>query len=202
MTPDASDLRTAREGGPQAEAAFARLYDRHSPVVLALCRKQMGDGTEADDALQETFIRAFGMLERVTEDEGVRSWLYAIARHVCAERRRSSARRHKHETKAAELAMNASLTDHRVPVPDLPPGAKEHGQASATSAERAEQLRLLSRALDQLPDNERLAIHVYYLDADPMTAAQQVLGVSRSGFYKLLARARERLAAILCEARA
>jgi RNA polymerase sigma-70 factor (ECF subfamily) len=63
--------------------------------------------------------------------------------------------------------------------------------------DQREQLDLLSEALEQLPDDERLAVHLYYLDADPVTAASACLGVSRSGFYKLLARARERLADLM-----
>src|SRR5262249_43443956 len=61
MTSDARDLEVARAGGggPDAHAAFARIYDRHSPVVRALCRRNSPSEVETDDALQETFIRAF-----------------------------------------------------------------------------------------------------------------------------------------------
>lgn len=71
----------------------------------------------------------------------------------------------------------------------------------AGSAERAEQFARLSTALDQLPDDERLAIHLYYLDPDPVAAAAQC-GLPRSSFYKVLGRARERLAAIMTRATA
>ena len=46
-------------------------------------------------------------------------------------------------------------------------------------------------------DRERLAIHLYYLEADPVNAAMSALGLSRSGYYKLLSRARENLAGLL-----
>ena len=68
-------------------------------------------------------------------------------------------------------------------------------------AEQSEQLDRLGAALESLPEDERLAVHLYYLDQDPISAAQDALGLSRSGFYKLLARAREHLAAGLKEAR-
>ena len=64
----------------------------------------------------------------------------------------------------------------------------------ANPGAQAELLDHLTAALDQLDDRERLAIHLHYLDADPMHAAELVLGLSRSGYYKLLARARQRLA--------
>jgi len=187
MTDDARDLEVARgENGPYSHAAFARIYDRHSPVVRALCRRHSPSEVETDDALQETFIRAFGMLERVTHADGLRSWLYQVATHVCSERRRSSIRRRKHEQGAfahGGEAMNGQL--------------RRAEAAPIESADRAEQLSRLTRALDELPDDERLAIHLYYLESDPVAAAVSAIGVSRSGFYKLLSRAREHLASIM-----
>ena len=82
-------------------------------------------------------------------------------------------------------------------------GNARPGEESPTeTAARHERLELLGRAMDQLPDNERLALHLYYLEADPVAAASTALGVSRSGFYKLLTRARERLSVMMSEARA
>lgn len=78
--------------------------------------------------------------------------------------------------------------------------ASPASESPAEAAAKHERLELLSRAMDQLPDNERLALHLYYLEADPVTAASVALGVSRSGFYKLLTRARERLSVLLSEA--
>lgn len=191
MSSDARDLEVARSGGPDAHAAFARIYDRHSPVVRALCRRHSPSEAETDDALQETFLRAFRMLDRVSDAAGVRSWLYQIAANVCSERRRSSQRRRKHESAAFDYGspgMNGQLLKS-----ESAPGA---------SAEHAEQLARLTVALDQLPDDERLAIHLYYLEPDPVAAASSALGVSRSAFYKLLARARDHLASIMTRANA
>ncbi len=71
----------------------------------------------------------------------------------------------------------------------------------AASAENAEQLDRLTAALDTLPEDERLVIHLHYLDSDPPKAANSALGLSRSGYYKLLHRARRRLAGMLNEVR-
>lgn len=76
-------------------------------------------------------------------------------------------------------------------------GEEADSAQAGVAASRSEQLDRLGRALEQLPDDERLAVHLYYLDADPVVAAVECLGVSRSGFYKLLGRARERLQTLL-----
>lgn len=192
MSPDVCDLglvrRAAATGDRRAEhEAFARLYDRHAPVVRALCRAHQPTEEDADDALQEAFLRALRMLDRVEDPAGFRPWLYAIARRVCAERRRSSTRRDRHVERAA--ALNA--------IGGTAMSTLASELVSETAASKSEDLDRLGRAIAQLPDDERLAVHLYYLDADPVSAAVECLGVSRSGFYKLLSRARERLSSLL-----
>lgn len=191
MTQDAGDLQAARQGGPEGQAAMARLYDRHAAVVLAVCRQHLGPdaGSASDDALQETFIRAYRMLDRLDSPDRLRPWLYGIARLVCSEMRRAAARRRRHEEAAA---MNHAL--HPPPARDDP--------APHETASKAESLARLTEAIDRLPEQERLAVHLFYLDPDPVRAAREALGLSRSGFYKLLARAREHLAHSMREVRA
>lgn len=181
MSDDVSDVPAGLAGD---RAALARLYERHAPVVLSLCRR-CGTPSEADDTLQEVFLRAFGRLHQLAEPGGFRAWLYAIARRVCSERRRTSRRRAHHET---EATMRHTELDPPVIGP-------------AETAEKAEQLERLTAALDTLPDDERLAIHLQYLDPDPPAAAATALNLSRSGYYKLLHRARKRLAGMLREVR-
>jgi RNA polymerase sigma-70 factor (ECF subfamily) len=207
MNEDARDLSAARSGGSDGHAAFARIYDRHAGVVLALCRQHVtrsaGGDAEAEDALQETFIRAYRMLDRVEDPGQLRAWLYAIARHVCAERRRSAARRMNHEARGAQVHMSPAMEYSPIPGGNAAgagsPGGGGRHDAPSAGAEHREQLALLDRALDALPDRERLAIHLYYLEPDPVAAASSVLGLSRSGFYKLLTKAREHLGALMAQ---
>ncbi len=69
--------------------------------------------------------------------------------------------------------------------------------AAAETVEHDEQLERLDGALEKLDDRERLAIHLYYLEADPVRAAASALGLSRSGYYKLLSRARGNLTQLM-----
>ncbi len=84
-------------------------------------------------------------------------------------------------------------------------GAPATGTATGDPSEdsdHAEQLDRLGAALEKLDDRERLAIHLYYLEADPVKAATGAMSLSRSGYYKLLARAREHLAGFMTEGNA
>ncbi len=184
MSEDETDLAAARRAGSTGREAFGRLFDRHATVVLAVCRRHV-PLRDAEDALQETFIRAHRMLERVEDASRLRSWLFGIASRVCSEKRRSEGRRRKHEEGAA---MNTKQRRE---------SATDNGALSAAS--NAEALDRLSQAMDELPERERLAIHLYYLEREPARAAEEHLGLSRSGFYKLLARAREQLAELMGE---
>jgi len=172
-----ADFNAAKSGD---QAAFARIYDRHAAVVLSLCRRL--SLTEAEDATQETFIRAYRLLEKVESANKLRPFLYGIARHVCSEFTRSKQRRKKHEGQAM-LIKTAEQSSRAVTPTD--------------SVEHAEQMQQLDKAIDQLDDRQRLAIHLYYLEKDPVNAAKSALGLSRSGFYKLLAKARDSLAQLM-----
>ncbi len=178
---DDSDLAAAKAGDDEA---FARLYDRHAPVVLSVCRRH--SLAEAQDATQETFIRAHRMLHKVESPQKLRSWLFAIARRVCSERSRSARRRARHEE---QFALSETG----------PASGRTTTADPSECTERSEELRRLSAAMDRLDDRERLAVHLYYLEADPVQAASAALRLSRSGYYKLLGRARERLAELMSE---
>jgi len=182
LTTERDDVETARAGGTRGAEACARLFDRHAPLVLALCRGRFPAGSgEPDDALQETFIRAFAMLDRLDQPEGIRGWLLAIAGRICAERDRARRRRSMHEHAAGGHGIS-------------PNG--RHDPRMAMSPDCREQHARLDRALQRLPEPLRLALHLHYHDIDP-DAAARTLGLSRSAYYKRLAQARDRLAALL-----
>ena len=60
-----------------------------------------------------------------------------------------------------------------------------------------EEMRDLLDAIRQLPAKERTALHLFYLMEQPASAAREIMGLSNSGFYKVLERAKNRVASIL-----
>ena len=165
-------VRAALAGDP---GAYASLYDRYAPLVRAVCHDATRDLHEAQDLSQEVFLRAYGKLGRLREPERFAAWVYAIARHACTEwRRRRGRERRRRSPDAADL-------DGR-PAPQAPDGPSQE-----------EEGRRLLDEIAELPESERLALHLYYLQEQPPDAARRTLGLSRSGFYRALGRARQRL---------
>src|SRR3982074_2107920 len=65
------------------ERSFEAMFRRHHAPLLSYCRHMLGDRDEAEDALQQAFIRAHRAILGGTKPREVRPWLYAIARNCC-----------------------------------------------------------------------------------------------------------------------
>jgi RNA polymerase sigma-70 factor (ECF subfamily) len=75
----------ARRGDPEA---FRGLFEQHSPAVWRFLRDLSRDEAAADEATQETFVRAHARLAALRDETRLVSWLLGIARHVYLESRR------------------------------------------------------------------------------------------------------------------
>jgi len=88
-TPDAVLARAVRDHG--SEAAFALLYDRHTPRLLQTAwRLSGGSEHDAEDAVQETWIRALRALRWWSGDSPLGAWLRGIVVHVAIDSLRRS----------------------------------------------------------------------------------------------------------------
>ena len=64
------------------EAAFAGLLRRHGPMVLRVCRGVLGDGPDAEDAFQQTFVLLARKAGTLARPEAVAAWLHGTARRL------------------------------------------------------------------------------------------------------------------------
>jgi len=83
---EAALVRRAREGDARA---FRQIFDRYAPRVRRFARDLLRDAAAADEATQETFVRAHRQLGTLREDARLSPWLLGIARNVSRERGRA-----------------------------------------------------------------------------------------------------------------
>ena len=74
-------------------ASFTLLAERRRPEILAYLVRMLGNRDDAEDACQETFLRAHAAFGRLDADANARAWLYRIATNTALNQARGRARR-------------------------------------------------------------------------------------------------------------
>ena len=95
---------------------FDTLFASYGPDIVSYCRWRAGSHADAEDAVADVFLTAWRRLDDLPGGDAARMWLYATARRVIANQRRSRRRR---------TALHERLTEHAVPVDESPPGGEE-----------------------------------------------------------------------------
>jgi RNA polymerase sigma factor (sigma-70 family) len=171
MMDDAELVRLAREGDKEA---FAALLARHRGMLVALCRRALGDDALAEDAAQEAALQAMLGLDRLRRPERFGAWLGGIGLNVCRRWQREQAR---------EGWSLAALTGGRA-VPD---------DAPAEVAEAAEAARRVRGAVGRLPAGQRAAVVLFYLAGLAHREVAATLGIGIGAVKTRLHKARATL---------
>lgn len=130
-------------------SALDELVRAYYPDILRYCRRHSPDEASAEDAAQETFLKAVRHLDAHAFRGRFRAWLYKIAANTCADRCR-------HETPAEPLSDS----------PYIDPGF-----------ERTELGIDLGAALAALPEAQREVVLLHYVHGLKLREAAEVLGV-------------------------
>jgi RNA polymerase sigma-70 factor (ECF subfamily) len=156
--------------------AYEQLMETYQGIAFRTAFVITGSAGDAEEAAQDGFVKAFAALGRFRSGEPLRPWLLKIVANEARNRRRSAGRR-------AQLARR---TAERESSGDAAPSP----ETSVLAAERRE---TLLAAVNDLPEQQRLAIACrYFLElSEEETAA--ALGVRRGTVKSRLARALERL---------
>jgi RNA polymerase sigma-70 factor (ECF subfamily) len=170
--PDDAELVTRTLAGD--DEAFGQLFDRYVRLVRATLVGTARDEATLLDLSQEAFIRGYRKLAQLHERSKFKTWIVGIARYVATEYRRKE-RRDRHQF--TSMALEAE------------------DPSDMASDERINEV--LAR-LQTIPEKERLAVQLFYLDEHSADMTADVLGMSRSGVYAVLKRACDRLGAACC----
>jgi RNA polymerase sigma-70 factor (ECF subfamily) len=158
-------------------SAFMRIVDAYQRPVYNLCYRMLGEMAEAEDAAQETFLRAFTKLNTYDSNQKLSSWLLSIASHYCIDRLRKQ---------RYQIVSWDDLPPWRW-LPDAAP----QPEAAALKQESHDTLHQL---LDNLPADYRAATilrYWYEMSYDEIAAS---LNTSVSAIKSRLFRARQMLA--------
>jgi RNA polymerase sigma-70 factor (ECF subfamily) len=131
----------AQKGDPQA---FSQLVEAYQRPVFNMCYRMLGSAEDAEDAAQETFLRAYKSLQRYDDNRPFSTWLLSIAAHYCID-----------QIRRRRMAV-VSIED--LPVPDLPDPSP--GLESKISG--MEERRVIRAMLDDLEPTDRSAVIMYY----------------------------------------
>jgi RNA polymerase sigma-70 factor (TIGR02960 family) len=178
------------------EQAFADLTERHRRELHVHCYRMLASFDEAQDAVQETFLKAWRGRSGFEGGSQFRAWLYRIATNVCLDMLRHSSRRISGSAPAEVSWLQ--------PYPDLllDQAAPDDEQPEAVVIERETISLAFLAALQVLPPRQRAALIARDVLGWPASETASVLGTSVAAANSALQRARATMAAHLPARRA
>jgi RNA polymerase sigma-70 factor (ECF subfamily) len=184
--------------GSYASTPFERDLESHRRGLTGYCYRMLGSGSEAEDAVQETMVRAWRAIDRLQARAALKSWLYKIANNVCLDMLQGSQRRAQPmdlgPASGADSALGAGLPEHAwvQPIADSRVVAPEEDPAEI--AESRETLRLaFVAALQQLPPRQRAVLILREVLRWQASEVAELLETSVASVNSALQRARATL---------
>jgi RNA polymerase sigma-70 factor, ECF subfamily len=171
-------LRKAQRGDQEA---FCRLVEVYQNPVYNLCYRMLSSANDAEDAAQETFLRAYHGLSRYDDQRSFSTWLLSIAAHYCIDQIR---RRRFTVMSFEELPSFDPL--------DLGPGPER----SLVAKEKQQQVQAL---LESLNPQDRAAVVMRYWYDFSYEEIGESLSLTVSAVKSRLHRARRELASLWTE---
>jgi RNA polymerase sigma-70 factor (ECF subfamily) len=164
-----------------SDEAFTNLVETYQKPVYNLCYRMVGEPEEAEDAAQETFLRAYQNLHRYDPSRSFGTWILSIAAHYCIDRLRK-----RKFTMFSMDAENEDGSSFELPDPDSP-----NPEAESMTKEERDRLHLMLKGLDA---TDRAAVIMrYWYDFSEVEIAKS-LKLTVSAVKSRLHRSRRALA--------
>jgi RNA polymerase sigma-70 factor (ECF subfamily) len=185
---------------PSLAGDVERALESHRRELTGFCYRMLGAGAEAEDAVQETMIRAWRSIDRFEGRSSLRSWLYRIANNVCLDMVRSPQRRARPmelgpSRHTAEVKLGAPLTEDTFVQPIADERVIDLGGDPADVAAARESIRLaFVAALQHLPARQRSVLILCEVLRWQASEVAELLETSVASVNSALQRARATLA--------
>ena len=163
-----------------SDEAFTHLVETYQTHVYNLCYRMLGEPEAAEDAAQETFLRAYQHIHRYDSRRPFATWLLSIAAHYCIDRLRRR-----------KFTMNSIEQDEEESGFELPDKERVSPESEVIHGEQRKQIQRLLKRLDSV---DRAAVIMrYWHDCSEVEIAES-LNLTVSAVKSRLHRARRALA--------
>lgn len=169
------------------DEAFARLVDHYQAPVFNMCYRMLSELEAAEDAAQESFLRAYQNLSRFDRQRPFATWLLSIAAHYCIDRLRKK--------RFVVFSIDAEPNDDDAPI-ELPDIQALNPENELVRREEQEKIQIALQGLDA---TDRAAVILrYWYDFSEVEIAES-LKLTVSAVKSRLHRARKSVARLLLE---
>lgn len=174
--------------------------ETHRRELTGFCYRMLGSGSEAEDAVQETMLRAWRAMDRFEGRSSMRTWLYRIAKNVCIDMGTSVQRRARPVDLGPVRPPEAAYLEHLLaegtwitPIADSAVIDLDGDPAEVVARRDTIRLAFVS-ALQRLPAKQRAALVLCDVLRWPASEAAELLETSTASVNSALQRARGALA--------
>lgn len=160
--------------------AYAHLVDRYKDMVFSLAVRMVRNNEEAEEAAQDTFVKAFQSLHRFRGQAKFSTWIYKITYNTCISR----LRKHK--------PVNYNIDEVTMPetvITDTDNGLRD--------LELEERRMIVNRSLQELDAEEGFLITLYYYNDKKLEEIAEITGLTKNHVKVKLFRARKRMLHLL-----
>lgn len=157
--PNDEELLSLFRAPATKEKAFALIIDKYKEQLYWHIRRMVVIHEDADDVLQNVFIKVWKGLAHFREESKLYTWLYRIASNECITHLANLKRRRPYELNGTELNLEEKVT------------ADEHFDATKLEWK-------LQMAIQSLPEQQRLVFTLRYFDEMPYQEMSEVLQVT------------------------
>lgn len=165
-------------------AAFRDIYHRHSTLVYNLALHYLRDADEAEDAVQEVFVKVHAHLhEHDPSASALQTWIYRITVNHCLDVIKA-----KRTKKRFAFVVSLFRPDEKGELPDA-----SHNDHPGALMEDAEAVRSLFTLIDRLPLNQRTALILTKIEGRSQQETAEIMQSSVKAVDSLVQRARSAL---------
>jgi RNA polymerase sigma-70 factor (ECF subfamily) len=166
------------------QSAFKALVDRYQTLVINTCYNFLGNRQDAEDVAQEVFFQVYKSAKEFRQEAKISTWLYRIAvnrsLNFIRNKKRSGWLR----------SLSSLLEGERQEVADVPASDSDRPDMALEVKERNV---IVQRAVDSLPDKQRVAFVLHKYEGLPYQEIAEILHRSLSSVESLIHRAKSNL---------